>query len=363
MAFQAVKFNMKDRPEFIKTLRGRVNQYFKDNNIHRYSNANMVIKTIFMILLYTIPLVVMLTGLVSSFWGVMALWVIMGFGMAGIGLSVMHDANHGSYSKHKKVNHIIGYISNFLGAYHINWRIQHNVLHHSFTNIEGHDEDIDIPVMRFSPTKEKNKWFRYQAYYATLFYGIMTLYWTFGKDFFQLIRYKRKKLLKPQGVNFKRAMAELTFNKIWYLAIFLGLPILFVNLPWWQTVLGFVGMNFICGVFLAYIFQPAHVLEDTDFFVPDENSSVENHWAIHQLKTTANFSKGSKWFTWFIGGLNYQIEHHLFPNICHVHYPKIAHLVRQTAQEFNVPYYEHKTFYRALKSHFSLLNDLGKGVI
>jgi linoleoyl-CoA desaturase len=125
--------------------------------------------------------------------------------------------------------------------------------------------------------------------------------------------------------------------------------------------MGFLLMQFISGLILALIFQPAHVIEETAFFTPDENGSVENNWAIHQLKTTANFANKSGWFSWYVGGLNFQIEHHLFPNICHIHYKKISKIVEQTAKDFNIPYYQHRTFYDALKSHFTLLHELGTG--
>jgi linoleoyl-CoA desaturase len=139
------------------------------------------------------------------------------------------------------------------------------------------------------------------------------------------------------------------------------LPILLVNVPWWLSLLGFIIMHMICGLVLALIFQPAHVIEETDFFAADEEGSVENNWAIHQMKTTANFANGSIFFSWFIGGLNFQIEHHLFPNICHVHYKKISKIVRETAQEFSIPYHHHKTFAGAVISHFSLIHQLGTG--
>jgi len=357
----AVKFNRKDQPEFVKELRKNVNKYFTDNNISKHANANMVFKTIFMCLLYFTPLMMMIFGGVTNWGPVMAMWFLMGLGMSGIGLAIMHDANHGSYSHNKKVNKALGFLVNFVGGYHANWIIQHNVLHHSFTNIEHHDEDIAKPVMRFSPNQERKKIFKYQAYYAPFFYAIMTLYWLIGKDFEQLIKYSKRNLLEGQGLTMRRALAEIIFNKTWYLVLTLILPIMMLPLPWWQTVSGFLMMHFMSGLILACIFQPAHVIEETNFYVTDEDGSIENNWAIHQLRTTANFANGSTFFSWFIGGLNYQIEHHLFPNICHVHYRNISGIVKKTAEEYDIPYHQHKTFYGALKSHFSLLNQLGTG--
>ncbi len=361
MNIPIVRFNVKDRPEFFKELRKRVDQYFRDNDLSRHANLNMKLKTVFMLGLYFVPLILMITGVVSSFWTMMVLWVLMGFGMSGIGLAIMHDANHGSYSKNRKVNNVLGYLVNFLGAYHVNWKIQHNVLHHSFTNVTGFDEDIDNPVMRFTPNQKRKKIFRFQAFYAPFFYGIMTLYWLISKDFQSLVKYRKEGLLAGQGLTFKKAMAQVIFNKIWYLSLTLILPVIMIDLPWWHILLGFLLMQFICGLLLALIFQPAHVIEETDFYVPDSNNSLENNWAIHQMRTTSNFANKSIIFSWLIGGLNYQIEHHLFPNICHVHYRKISTIVKETAKEFNVPYYQHRTFLGAIKSHFLLLNELGTG--
>jgi linoleoyl-CoA desaturase len=360
MSVQSVKFDSKDS-EFFKEVRARVNRYFKENHLSKHANFNMVIKTVFMLSLYIVPFVLMLTGVVSSLWPVMAMWSLMGFGMAGIGMAVMHDANHGSYSKYRWVNNILGFLINFIGAYHINWKIQHNILHHSFTNVEGYDEDIKFGLLRFTPN-QKNRWaYQFQAFYAPFLYGLMVVYWLLSKDYEGVVRYNKKKLLRGQGVSLTRALIEVTVNKIWYAALTLALPLILIALPWWQIVLGFLLMLFICGLVLSFIFQVAHVIEETDFYTTDKTGSIENNWAIHQMKTTANFGDKSVIFSWFIGGLNYQIEHHLFPNICHVHYHKIAKIVRETAQEFSVPYHQHKSYFTALKSHFTLLNALGTG--
>lgn len=355
------RFNVEDQSEFIKELRKKVNKHFKDNKLSRYANLNMKLKTAFMLGLYFVPFILMVAGVVSSLWPVMLMWVIMSFGMSGIGLAIMHDANHGAYSKNQKVNNVLGFLINFLGSYHITWKIQHNVLHHSFTNVHDLDEDINNEVMRFSPNRKRKSMFRFQMLYALFFYGLLSLHKLISKDFQQLHRYHKKNLLVGQGLTLKQAVIQIIFNKISYLGLILILPMFIMQLPWWQVLLGFLSMHFICGLTLALIFQAAHVLNETNFYVANDNGSLENNWAIHQMKTTANFAKGGKIFSWLIGGLNHQIEHHLFPNICHVHYRSISGIVHETAKEFNVPYYQHKTFYGALKSHFSFLNQLGTG--
>lgn len=357
-----VTFNEQDRPEFYKELKKRVSAYFKDTKTSKFANTNMKLKTTFMLSLYSIPLFLMLFGVVQSFWMVLLMWVLMGFGMAGIGLAIMHDANHGSYSKHNLVNTIVGGVLNYIGGFPANWRIQHNVLHHSFTNIDHYDEDIEKQgLVRFSPNQECKSVFRFQIYYIPFLYSILTLYWFVFKDIQQVVKYHRMDLLKTQNLTFGKALFWIIFHKIWYFVLTILLPILIVPVPWWGIVIGFLIMQGICGMILALIFQAAHVIEETEFYVVKSCGSVENNWAIHQLHTTSNFANKSIFFSWFIGALNYQIEHHLFPNICHVHYRHIAKIVKQTALEYDIPYQHHGTFLSALKSHFALIHKLGNG--
>ena len=361
---KAVKFNYAEKPEFFREINKRVNAYFKENNISKFANTEMKVKTVFMFTLYFTPFILMLTGVISNPWLITLMWVLMGFGMSGIGLSVMHDANHGAYSKKKWVNNILGFSSNFCGVSDMNWRIQHNVLHHSYTNIEGMDDDIAVgAIMRFSPTQKRRKLHKFQLYYAWFLYGFLTMNWFIAKDLKNLKNYKNRDLLKEENITYWKAFFQVLGLKIGYLALMLALPMYLVSVPWWGILLGFLLMHFICGMILSLIFQPAHVLNETAFFETDETGSVENNWAIHQMRTTANFAPKSGWFGWFVGGLNFQVEHHLFRNICHVHYKKIAKIVKETAEEFEVPYYSHKTFYHALRSHFSLLHNLGRGTI
>jgi len=355
-----IKFVDSEKDEFYKVLRKRVNQYFKDNNISRYANANMVFKTIFMLSLYLVPFVLLITFFESSLL-ILLMWMIMGFGMAGIGLSVMHDANHGAYSKNKFVNVALGKVMWFIGGSDVNWRIQHNVLHHTYTNVTGMDEDIQIdPLMRFSPTQKRLKSHRFQFIYAWFLYGMMTLMWSTTKDYAQWKRYKNKDLIKTQGLSSRSFLWTLISTKTIYLIVILTLPFIFSAIPWWGTILGFVIMHFVAGLTLAAIFQPAHVVPTSTFETPDKNGLVELDWATNQMMNTANFAPKARLFSWYVGGLNYQIEHHLFPNVCHVHYRKISNIVRDTAFEYNLPYYSYKTFYEALSQHAKMLYRLGR---
>lgn len=360
MQLKKITFPRSQDAEFVKTLRARVNDYFKENNISRYANGTMVFKTIFMLALYFVPYFLLVFGAADVFWEEMILWAFMGTGMAGIGLAVMHDANHGAYSRIPWVNTILGYTVNVLGGNAKNWKLQHNVLHHSYTNVHGMDEDIEtIPVMRFTPHSKRYWFHRFQFIYAWFFYSLMTLFWMTAKEFIQLARYKKKNIADVRerwGV----LLSELISWKVIYYVYIMAIPMYFTSGPWWYTLIGFVIMHLISGLILSAIFQPAHVMPDTDFPLPDDKGGMENNWAIHQLLTTTNFAPKSRIFSWYVGGLNFQIEHHLFPNICHVHYKKISKIVKETAQEYNLPYYSQPNFVMALAEHTRFLKKLGK---
>jgi linoleoyl-CoA desaturase len=346
--------------DFYKVLRKRVNAYFKDNNISRHANANMVVKSIFMISLYLVPFILILTYFESTGM-VLLMWILMGFGMSGIGLSVMHDANHNAYSKNQLVNTLMGKLLLPIGGSPTNWRIQHNVLHHTYTNVTGMDEDIDTGIlMRFSPNQKRRKAHSFQHIYAWFLYGFMTIMWFSTKDFAQLERYKKKDLLKTQNVSYRFMLISIIVTKLCYLGVFLGLPLIFSSLPWYGVLGGYFLMHFIAGVILATIFQPAHVVPTSNFPMPNDTGNIETDWAVSQLMNTANFAPKSTWFSWYVGGLNFQVEHHLFPNICHVHYKKISHIVRETAFEYNLPYYSYTTFADALYEHGKQLYSLGR---
>lgn len=352
------------RDAFSKELTRRVEEYLKSNNIDRAGRWKGLIKVPILFAVYFLPYILVLTGHIVGFWPVLLAGAMMGLGMALIGLAVMHDAVHGTLTKKPWLNKILGYSLELLGGSSLTWKIQHNVLHHSFTNVHGLDEDINPPpFLRFTPDAPHKKVHRIQAFVAWFFYGLMTMMWITTKNFTELKRYKDMNLLAPQGTTYRREFIKLVFGKILYVTYAIVIPIVLTNVIWWHWILAFLMLHFVCGVVLAFIFQCAHVIPEIEF-VSHASSEVDNpdaSWAAHQLATTANFENWNLVFTWFVGGLNHQIEHHLFPDISHIHYPKIAKIVKQTAEEFGHSYNYHKTFVGALIAHFKLLHRLGKG--
>jgi linoleoyl-CoA desaturase len=355
-----LRFVNKDRNQFFLTLKNRVDQYFTDNNLSKHANTSMVLKTVVMLGGYILPFVALLV-FQPAYPTSMLLWFVMGLAVAGIGMSVMHDANHGAYSANENINALIGHTLNLAGGAVINWKLQHNVLHHTYTNIAGVDDDIkDRLILRFSPHSKLKPIHQLQKLYAIFFYGLLTLYWVIAKDFVQYAEFIQTGVntsTKSQNV---LMLAKIIAIKIVYFGVILGIPTLLLNIPFGQVLLGFLLMHFVAGVILTVVFQLAHTVEGTTHPLPNDKGIIENDWAIHQLQTTVNFSRHNKLISWYVGGLNFQVEHHLFSKICHVHYPAIAPIVKQTAEEFGLVYLENETFGQAVASHFVTLERFGR---
>jgi linoleoyl-CoA desaturase len=358
--FSTLKFSS-TRHEFLPTVTKRVNDYFKNNGISKHANSEMVFKTVFMFTLYFVPYFLIMTQVSSFAWINFIFCLLMGFGLAGIGLSVMHDANHGAYSHKNWVNNLVGYSLNIIGGSAFNWKVQHNVLHHTYTNVHDADEDISPRgVLRMCPESEWKPIHQYQHFYAWFFYGLLTFVWVFIKDYVRILKYNKDGLVKKQKADIRTEWIVLIVSKIIYLTYALAVPLIFLPFAWWQVLVGFLAMHYVSGFILAIIFQPAHVIDGTEYPMPDDKGQLENSWAIHQLLTTTNFATSNYPFSWYVGGLNSQVEHHLFPTICHVHYRKISGIVKQTAEEFGLPYKSQHTFFGAIALHAKMLKELGK---
>jgi linoleoyl-CoA desaturase len=228
------------------------------------------------------------------------------------------------------------------------------------SNVHEEDEDIASKgILRLTPHTDWKKVHKYQFIYAWFLYGLMTMTWMAFKDFNRIVKYHKTGLAKNNGLHIAIEWVILIVTKIVYVGYIFFIPLVFTSLSWWEIMIGIAIMHYIAGFLLAIIFQPAHVIEGTEFPLPDETHTLEHNWAVHQLHTTTNFGNRSRWFSWYVGGLNFQIEHHLFPNICHVHYRKIAGIVKETALEYGLPYKSATTFIGALSSHAKLLRQLG----
>ncbi|MGR7813280.1 fatty acid desaturase family protein [Lacinutrix undariae] len=360
MTKQTLSFSRTDSAKFFRTLNKRVNDYFKDNNIKRTGNWKIWVKTAVMFTLFLLPYFLILTISTIPGWLQLIFTVIMGIGMAGVGMNVMHDGNHGAFSNKEWVNRLMGSSIYILAGNVYNWKVQHNVLHHTYTNIHGYDEDLEAGrILRFSKHTEWQKHHRFQHYYSVLLYGLLTINWAITTDWQQMRRYMKRKLSYGEFPNPVANWSKLVISKIIYVSIWVVLPMLVLEISWWKILIGFFIMHYVAGLILSVVFQLAHVMDEAEMPLPEENGTMKNTWAIHQLNTTVNFGRNSKIVNWFTGGLNHQVEHHIFPNISHVHYFNLSKIVKETAKEFNLPYNEYKSTRKAISAHFHFLKQMG----
>jgi len=350
------KINFPGRIEFDNILRNRVQAYLKDNNIKETGTKLLQFKGLFCFLasiaIY-IPLVFytenILVGLILTFLLIQT-QILLAF-------NVMHDAGHGSFSSKKWLNELGAYSMEFLGASNALWKQKHNSLHHTYTNIDGKDDDLDIgSLMRLSPEQELKPWHRFQHYYAPFLYGFLSLYMLFYSDFKKMVTKKIGET--PLRDYSKKDLSVFLLCKAAYITYALVLPMFFHN-P--LVVIGyFLFAHFIFGLTLSIVFQLAHTVKETSFPTANEKGQMPYSWAEHQLHTTSNFAPNNPLVTFYCGGLNYQVEHHLFHKISHAHYPKISKIIQETCKEYNKPYNVTPSFWSALKSHFGFLKMMGK---
>jgi len=352
-------FSKNDSLKFFRTLNSRVNNYFKENNLERTGNWKLHLKTIVMFSIFLMPYFFLL-AMDMPFWVYLLLNVVIGVGMAGIGMNVMHDGNHGAYSSKSWVNKFMGGTIYILAGNVYNWQVQHNVLHHTYTNIHGHDEDLDAGrIIRFTKDAKWYSFHKFQHYYSIFLYGLLTFNWSLTTDFKQMKGYLKRKLSYGEVKSPKILWTTLVITKVIYFSIWIVLPMI-LGVLWWKVLIGFFVMHYIAGLILSIVFQLAHVIEDASNPKPNEEGEMENTWAIHQLFTTVNFAPKNWLVNWYTGGLNHQIEHHLYPNISHIHYGKIAKIVKETAKECNLPYHEYRTMRSAVIAHFKHLREMGR---
>lgn len=349
----------KSSSDFQKEVRKRVRAYLKEEGKSGLADYRYYFKAILNLAMYLVPFVLFLTGY-TSFLMTTVLWAITGLGMAGVGMNVMHDAIHNTVTRSEWVNRKIGAVIYVLAGNSYTWRVQHNVKHHTHTNLEGHDDDIETGSMfRFHPEQELKPKHKYQHLYAPFAYSLMTWKWLLEKDFKQVIQYNKSDLFKAKDQSLGMVWTKLIVGKGFHFATFYVLP-LALGIPWYMVLWGNMVMHIVAGLILSFTFQLAHVVDKAEF--PSEEEAKDHSLLEHQMKTTANFSTKNKLVTWYTGGLNFQVEHHLFPTINHIHYPKIARIVRKTAEEFRLPYNEYRTTIAALKGHFAHLKHMGQAM-
>jgi linoleoyl-CoA desaturase len=338
-------------------VKRRVHAYFERTGLSERDDPRMYLKTA-VLLLWFVASYALLVFAATTVWQGALLSFSLGLAMAGIGFSIQHDANHGAYSDHGAVNHLMGLTLDMLGASSYVWRVQHNVAHHTYTNIDGADDDINfLPFARLSPAQPSLRLHHLQQFYLWALYWFLFPKWNFVDDFKNVTkgRLGSHQFSRPRG----RHLLELVGGKVLFFSWAFLIPLLFH--AWWVVLLFYVTTALVLGTTLAVVFMLAHCVEEADFpAVAPGMERLPRSWAVHQVETTVDFAARNRLLTWYVGGLNFQIEHHLFPRICHVHHPRIAKIVQAACAEYGVRYAAHETFLGALASHWRWLRRMGQ---
>lgn len=350
-----LKFNGDN--SFHRELRRRVDAEFKRSGTRQRDSAQMYLKTAIILGVFALAYVA-LVFLADSWWQGLLLGLVLGIAMAAIGFNIMHDGGHQAYSERRWVNRLMALALDLVGGSSYIWQWKHARFHHTWVNVAGHDSDIDLGVLgRLSPQQPRRPWHRWQHLYLWPLYGVTAIRWHLYGDFRDMATgtIGERPFDRPKGWD----LAGFVGGKLVFFTLAFGLPLFFHSLG---TVLLFYALvSAVAGVLLALVFQMAHVVEEAAFPLPDASGrQMETPWAIHQLQTTVDFARGNRVLGWLIGGLNFQVEHHLFPRISHVHYPLVARVVEDACREFGVTYREHRTFGAGIASHYRLLRRLGR---
>jgi linoleoyl-CoA desaturase len=345
-----------DSDGFLQELRGRVDRYFRSTGRRPRDCPKMYLKTAIVMIWFAASYGLLVFG-AGAWWTALPLAVSLGLSLAAVGFNIQHDGAHQAYSRRLWVNKLMAMTADLIGASSYLWRWKHNVFHHTYVNVAGHDTDIDVGrFARLSPHAPRLRWHRWQQFYLWPLYGLMAARWHLFGDFHEVIAGKMgpHRIPRPRG---------------WDLAVFLGgklisLTIAFViPLCWhpiWEVALFYLIVTGVMGIVLAVVFQLAHCVGEAEYPLPAANTlRMEQAWDVHQVQTTVDFARKSWILCWLLGGLNFQIEHHLFPRICHVHYPALSKIVEEACHEFGVRYVSHRTFLAGVISHFRWLRRLG----
>lgn len=356
-AGQALRVRFVGSPAFHNTLRRTVDRYFRMTHTSAHGNLRMYVKTA-IVVAWTVASYVLLVFVCDAWWQAVPLAISLGFATAAVGFNIQHDGNHGAYSRNSWVNRIMATTMDMIGASSYVWSRKHNTLHHTYTNIDGRDDDIAVgSLARLSPHQERHVLHRFQHLYLWSLYAFLPMKWQFFDDFYNVAtgRIGDTRMARPKGWD----LVVFVAGKAFFFFFALVLPMLLH--PFWVVIGLYALACFVQGLVISVVFQLAHVVEEASFPEPDpETGLLETSFAEHQLKTTVDFARGNRLVSWFAGGLNFQVEHHLFPRVCHVHYPKVARLVERACRKAGIEYHANPSVRTALVSHYRWLKTMGR---
>jgi linoleoyl-CoA desaturase len=345
------------RSTFQGELKRRIDEYFTQTGRRKRDCWQMYLKSAILLTSF-FALYAALVFAAPAWWLSIPVAIALGLVTASIGMNIQHDGSHQAYSDRPWINRLTAMTLEMIGGSSYLWHYQHGVFHHTYTNITGHDNDVDVGIFgRLTPHQKRLPFHRWQHLYMWFLYGFVAIRWHIWGDISDIIRGKMgdHPIPRPKGWNLVQFIA----GKLVFLTIAFAIPMIFH--PWWVVLLFYALIASVIGIVLTVVFQLAHAVEGAEFTIPDGDSNkIDNAWAIHQAESTVDFARGNRIASYVLGGLNYQIEHHLFPRICHINYPAMSKIVEQTCHDFGVKYNEHRTFSAGVRSHYRWLRYLGR---
>ncbi|OLB11068.1 MAG: acyl-CoA desaturase [Candidatus Rokubacteria bacterium 13_1_40CM_4_67_11] len=352
---RALKFG--GQSAFYAELRRRVDEYFRTSGRRQRDCWQMYLKTTILVACL-IASYVLLVVVAQTWLQALGLAIVVGLSAAGIGFNTQHDGGHQAYSNHVWINKLMAMTMDLLGGSSYLWHWKHAVFHHSYVNIAGHDTDIDLGmVARLAPHQKRRVFHRWQHLYLWPLYGLLAIKWQLLDDFRKLLTGRIGAHRVPRPKNWD--LVVLLGGKAFFLTAAFGIPLLFHSPD--VVLVYYLVAALVLGTVLSVVFQLAHCVEEASFPLPGKVSGrVDNAWAVHQAETTVDFARCSRVAAWFLGGLNFQIEHHLFPRISHVNYPAISRVVEETCRDFGVRYTRYTSFRAGMASHFRWLRRMGR---
>ncbi|MBS3903859.1 MAG: acyl-CoA desaturase [Simkania sp.] len=354
-----IHFKKEEESDFYSVLKKAVNQFFLENKISHKANIFMYMKSVFWMSLVVLAYAALLADILSG-GGVIILYIFIGFLIAIGTMNIAHDALHGAYLKSAPGNRALGFLMDLCGASSFYWKKEHTVDHHTFTNIVEHDADLDVPILlRICPNAPHRSFHRFQHWYAPFLYSLNLIRWVYYSDTKRIYQNFKNKQIGQGKLSVMEAIMMILL-KFTHIALFLVIPMIVLSVPVWQVITGYICLLSTMGLILTIVFQLAHIVKNVAFPLPNLEGKMENSFVKHQLMTTSNFATKSRVVDFLFGGLNHQVEHHIFPHICHIHLRKISPIVQSIALQFGVPYYENSSFFSALCSHFGTLKRFGR---
>lgn len=352
---EKLQFGKDNGSEFYHVLSQRVKQMLAAKKKTRYANRLMIFKTIlyFLLVFLFYGLLYASTNLVWFY----IFYLLTGIGVLLLAFNVSHDAAHDVITRDKKTNGwLFAWSFNLQGNNAYIWRKFHIESHHLYTNVHGSDIDVLMnPVFRMTKHQPRKWYHKYQYLYAPALYLFYSLNWTLVRETLMIFG------VSSRTIHFKlpkREVVKLVLLKLFYTGYMIVLPILLLPFAWWHVLLAFLLNHFIVSIIFTGVLGVSHLSDMVEHPDADENNKLIESWALLQMKTSVDYNADSKFLNWVLGGFNAHTLHHLFPNVCHIHYLDMVKILRTTSKEFGISYNE-TSYLKALQSHFRFLKKMG----